>query len=100
MSEAYPKPRLASAAPPVSEDPPITEPMPAPEIFVEGFANASVRHGVAKFPFFSIVRTEAEERRVAAHLVMPIGTVLAVHEAFGNLIEQLKDQGIIAQQVQ
>jgi hypothetical protein len=79
----------------------ITEPHPAPEIFVEGFTCASTANGVTKLAFFSVAHTSGEaepERRIVARLTMPLGALVGAHEAMGRLIQQLKDQGALIAQ--
>lgn len=84
-------------------EPPITEPTPAPEIYVEGFTCSSWGNGVIKFPFFSVVTREngtPPERRIVARLTMPITTVVGVHKALGEVIALMKEQGIIIEHPQ
>lgn len=74
-------------------NPEIVEPTPAPEVFVDGYQSSTAGSGVAKFVFFSLrhnAKTGEMERHVVLHLVMPLVTLMGVHEANGNLIEQLR----------
>lgn len=77
---------------------PVTEPQPAPEIFSEGYSSVSIDQGVAKFLFISITQTAAgrvPERRAVLRLTVPLGAVLGMHQAIGNLIDQLRKAGTI-----
>jgi hypothetical protein len=77
---------------------PLVEPVPAPEIFAEGYACVGLGAGVAKFAFFSHASTstkELPERRIVLRLTMPLGGLVGVHEAMGRLIQGLKEQGQI-----
>lgn len=77
------------------QEPKLTEPVPAPEIYTEGYSCIGMGPGVAKFAFFSVNHTSADlppERRIVLRLVMPFGAVVGIHQALGDFIEALKQQ--------
>lgn len=80
--------------------PPITEPVPAPEVYVDGIAATSVGAGVVRLPFFSVAYTppEQQERRIVLRLAIPIGAMIGAHQALGDLVAQLKAQGVLKEQ--
>lgn len=85
------------------QEPSVTEPVPAPEIFTDGYVSVGLGAGVAKFAFISMTHTSPEvppERRVVLRLLMPLGAVVGVHEAMGKLIEGLKASGKIMEQAE
>ena len=80
------------------QEPPVTEPVPAPEIFSEGYSCVGLGNGLAKFSFFSVTHIgegQPPERRTVLRLTMPLGGVIGVHQALGNLIDSLKANGLI-----
>jgi hypothetical protein len=81
-----------------SDELPVTEPVPAPEIYTEGYSCVGISSGVAKLQFFSVTYTKegaAPERRVVLRLAMPLGGILGMHQALGGLIDQLRAAGTI-----
>lgn len=75
----------------IEPEPPVTEPTPAPEIFVDGYASGAIAGGVAKFTFFSIAHDPATgqyERRIVLRLIAPLPVVAGVQEAFEQLLGQ------------
>lgn len=80
----------------MSEEPPITEPVPAPEIFADGFACVSVTHGVARFVFYSLVNSgegDRQERRIVARLTTPAGLLWALSDISCQMVAKLAEQG-------
>jgi hypothetical protein len=83
---------------PAPKEPPVTEPVPAPEIFAEGYISVGLGGGVAKFAFYSFAHGEPStppERRIVARLTMPLAGVVGMHAAMGKLIADLKASGQI-----
>lgn len=80
--------------------PVIIERAAAAEFFTEGYCGATVNAGVAKLAFYSLTSTqpgEPAELRIVCRLALPLGSLLGVHEAMGNMIAELKTQGQIRQ---
>lgn len=72
-----------------------TEPVPAPEIFVDGYVSQTVNNGVAKFTFFSLSHDPTQpaskrEGRINLRLTMSVPSLMGVYEALGQLIEQMR----------
>lgn len=81
-----------------AKEPLVTEPMPAPEIFCEGYVSVGLGGGVAKFALFSFAHgdpSSVPERRIVARITMPLAGVVGMHTAMGKLIEDLKASGQI-----
>ena len=75
-------------------EPPLTEPIAAPEIFFEGVETADVQNGVVKLVCFSVINTKkgVMERRVVARLTVPINTMLGLHSVTYGFVQMLKQQ--------
>lgn len=76
-------------------DCPITEPVPAPEILVDGYQSTTVGNGVVKFTFFSLAHnpeTNQQERRIVLRLSAALPVVMGIHQALGNLMADLERQ--------
>jgi hypothetical protein len=73
-------------------EPPLTEPVAAPEIYVDGYQTSSMRAGVAKFTFFTMVHDPANnamERRINLRLAASMPVLIGIHSAMGEFIEQV-----------
>lgn len=71
---------------------PLTEPFPAPEIYVDGYQTSSIANGTAKFSFFTLSydpATNRQTRRVCLRLTATLPVVMGIHAALGSLLEQL-----------
>lgn len=74
-------------------DPQIVEPIPAPEVFVDGYQSSVICNGVVKFTFFTLAHdalTGKMERRVVLRLSAPLPAVAGIHEAMGNLLTEAR----------
>ena len=77
------------------KDPELTEPQPAPEIFVDGYQSTMVANGVVKFTFFSITHdpaSDTHERRIVLRLSTSMPSVAGIHEALGQFLKQVAAQ--------
>ena len=80
------------------KEPPIAEPVAAPEIFADGHVSVAIGRGVSKFTFFSLAHGSQDhptERRIVLRLTMPLPAILALHDALGNMIESMKKDGVL-----
>jgi len=76
---------------------PLVEPTPAPEIYVDGYQGVLFANGVAKFNMFTVVmdaENSQNQRRIVQRLCMTIPTLEGIHIAIGELLEQMKKDGI------
>lgn len=76
-----------------SDDIPLVEPVPAPEIFVDGYQSTMIANGVVKFTYFSMghnVITGQNERRIVMRMSAPLQAVVGIHEALGRFLEQVE----------
>jgi hypothetical protein len=75
----------------------LEENSPAPTIYVDGFQGVSITNGVAKFNFFSAyVDPEGhDKRRIVLRLACAVGAIDALNVAFGNLLMELKQAGVV-----
>lgn len=74
----------------------LVEPVPAPEIFVDGYQSTMIANGVVKFTFFSMghnVITGQHERRIVMRMSAPLQAVVGIHEALGGFLEQVAQMG-------
>lgn len=72
----------------------------APQILVDGYTGSSSINGVARFAFYAVLfdaESKQNQRVVNLHLSMPVPTMIAVHQALGELLEHLKKSGMIQQ---
>lgn len=79
----------------MSDQPILTEPSPAPEIYVDGYASHTVVNSMAKFTFFSAGHNptnQGRENRIVLRLTTPLSTVMGLHKAFGELLVELERQ--------
>lgn len=77
----------------MSEEPNIIEPVPAPEVFVDGYQTSSVLNGVAKFTFFTMAHdpvTGVMQRRIVLRLTAPLNVAAGIHEAMGQMLERVE----------
>lgn len=77
---------------PVQDDP------RAPTILTDGYAGVSINAGVARFAFYGVRYNPAALKNEKQHvlcLALPIGAMIATHQAMGELIEDLKKNGMI-----
>lgn len=75
------------------QEAPLTETIPAPEILADGYASSTVVNGIVKFTFFSMAHDPASgmhHRRVVLRLALPLPVLMGVHQALGNLLEQME----------
>lgn len=75
-----------------SDEAPIVERAPAPEILVDGYSSSLVCAGVAKLSFFSTgfaADGASIERQVVLRLAASLPVMAAVHEALGRFLEQV-----------
>ena len=73
-------------------EPPLTEPTPAPEIFVDGMFSVSIVAGVAKMSFFSLehdATSDVQNRRVVLRLVAPLPVTVGIHAGIGGVLEKV-----------
>lgn len=71
---------------------PVTEPVPAPEILVDGYLSTATANGVVKFTFFSMAHdpaTNVTQRRVVLRLSASIPVVAGMEQAFTVLMAEL-----------
>lgn len=69
-----------------------------PEIYIDGFQGVIVKGGIAKLNLFSDIQNPASdemERRIVAHLTMPVVVLGAVHDALGRLISNMERDGLV-----
>lgn len=72
---------------------PLVEPVPAPEVLVDGFASASILNGVARLTFFSVRHdpvTNTHYRLVNLRMALPLAAAAGVHEALGRMLEEAR----------
>lgn len=70
----------------------------APELFIDGYHGVAIQKGVAKLNLYSIAfdaDTNHHERRVVLRLAVPLGTLVGMHEALGDLINNLEREGFL-----
>jgi hypothetical protein len=101
MTEARTKERLMDgsglgSSTPVPRDPPLVEATSAPEFYADSFASLVVINGVAKLAFMSVSNGPGEQqRRIIARLTLSLPGVVELHGALGQLVEQMKAQGVM-----
>ena len=73
-------------------EPPVTEPTPAPEIFVDGYQSFSMTGGVAKLTFFSLQHDPADDvqtRRIVLRLAVPLAVLDGIARGVTQMIERI-----------
>lgn len=73
-------------------EPPVTEPTPAPEIFVDGYQSFSMTGGVAKLTFFSLQHDPADDvqtRRIVLRLAVPLAVLDGMARGITGMIGQV-----------
>lgn len=73
-------------------EPPVVEPAAAPEVFVDGYQSTLIANGNVKFTFFTMAHDlakNAPERRIVLRLTAPIAAVAGMHQAIGQLLDQI-----------
>jgi hypothetical protein len=70
----------------------------APDRFADGFQGLSVVNGVARMTFFvdgMDPNTTAMHRRAAFKLLMPLDSLVGMHEAIGEMIGKMQRDGLL-----
>ena len=75
---------------------PLVELSEAPEIYADSFATLVVINGVAKISLASVANgPNGQQRRIIGRLVLSLPGVVELHGALGQLVEQMKAQGVM-----
>ena len=78
----------------MTTEPPLVEPVPAPEIFADGLVSLSGGQGVAKLAFSSThldPSTAQAYRLLNLRLTIPLPAIQGLHEALGRLLEEARN---------
>ena len=69
---------------------PVTEPQPAPTVFVDGYSSHWLMGGVARFEFFTLVPGPdgAAAGKTVLHLVTPLAGLFGIHKSMGELLAE------------
>lgn len=84
----------------IEAPPPLVDRGQATELFIDGYQGISITNGVAKLNTFSTrlnPNTGEAERVVVCYLAMPLSTLASIHAAFGALLRDLRQEGIMEQ---
>ena len=75
--------------------------MPLKETFVDGIGNVAVQGTFARLELTQLERLPASGEtpvfQVSERLVMGIDTLLRLHQALGQIVQQMEQKGIIQQ---
>lgn len=80
------------------EDEPVRDGGDAPLILCDGYAGVCINAGVARFAFFVVNYDPVGKKNGKRHvldLALPIGALMATHQAFGELIDDMQKKGLI-----
>ena len=80
---------------PTQEPMPIFEPVPAPEIYVDGYISSAFVSGMVKFTFYSVIhdlRSAKHVQKIVLRLTCPLDRVAEIHEAMGQFLDRLRSQ--------
>ena len=70
----------------------------APTVYVDGYKGVQIKDSVAKINFFADhlnAESDTGYRKVNLRLAMSVAVLLQTHEALSQLVQQLKDAGLI-----
>ena len=74
-------------------EPPITEPIAAPEIFIDGLQSWSVTNGVVKFTLFSMAHNPTQPNNVSERrIVLRLSTTAPAAAGMGHVINQILEK--------
>lgn len=78
---------------------PIEEFEPAPIVYIDGMQGMTLTGGVAKINCFSIYADKDGKtmRRVVLRLAVPVHLIAGMQMAFGQILDQLKTAGLVAE---
>ena len=80
------------------DDQPVHDNLDAPAVLADGYSGVSINAGVARFAFYAVRYNPAgqkNEKRHVLELALPIGALMATYQAMGELIENMKKNGLI-----
>ncbi len=86
------------SAPDLSQAPPVRESNNAPTIYADGYHGVVVGSGVVKLNLIEDLydaATGVPFRRLVGRLVVPIPTLLQMHQALGTLIADMEKDGLV-----